>query len=722
MQRGTCFINYEDFRECFDCYKKETRSSYSIHSCVSVQRHNSRHGTNIRDDVIYTQVKFCCSKLQGHNGKRKSLEVICPAYFFLQYDATLDRLVVKEECPTHVHTKQTSLQVSPPTFPLELVHSECRELDSQSKKICGETISLPVAQEYNDENLHLHVPSEYEESLPLDGNDSEVDFPDATLDCVQEVLSIDAISRLGELMKNFQTKDLGSKALLSVGSEQQLEQISFQTSKMCGFFLKFPESLLIHKVVIKRGYTVYAFLVENKERTGKVINFSFVREDNAKEISKMMETFKNFNPEWKKVKIIYTDIGFGHRDTLRESFPSARTLLSVFHTVHFIEREIKGSTCFKEWLRKWIDDAIHHTTPEKLNTLAEQIQYKLDKELYEDLYTNWFSCELLWYLHMKKGLHFSNMYMDSLGLVTDTISSLLSKDVPTEEKIQQFVESADCFNSKGLENKRDGCLDFSKNIARSPKKKKVKVKSIIKSRRSAQPSMKKSSGLPKVIDASENKPKPLPSRLQKVSDKMLLSLKNNCNDLGFRLCFKEWEAVQKSSQLISVQTDCILVRFLEESHQVSQGGLSCTCYFSTLYKLPCRHILAMLLANKKLVDRDMVNVRWHKRSIKPVSHSKIWDTVLCNANSADEANRRVDMINSLVMEFENLLLQVDEAEKRVRSSTLQIIVDMWQKESNAKKDHLAQNKTDALPLRWVKKESVEGEADSDCCELYRLDT
>lgn len=639
----------------------------------------------------------------------------------MQYDATLDRLVLKEECSTHVHTKQTGLQVSPPTPPMKMVHSECRELDSPSKKICDETISLPLDQEYNDGNLHLHMPSEYEEILPLDGNDSsEADSPDAT--CVQEVLSLDAISRLGESMKNFQSKDFGSKALLSIGSEQQLEQISFQTSKMGGLFVRFPESILIHKVVNKCGYTVCAFLVESKERTAKIINFSFVREDNAREISKMLETFKNFNPEWKKVKIIYTDLCFGHRNALREAFPSARTLLSVFHTVHFIEREIKGSTCFKEWLRKWIDDAIHHTTPGKLNFLAEQIQFKLDKELYENLYTNWFSCELLWYLHMKKGLHFSNMYMDSLGLVTDTISSLLSKDVSTEEKIQQFVESADYFNSKGLENKRDGCLDFPKNIAKVRKKRRAKDKSIVTSQQSAQPAVKKSVGLPKVIDTPENRPKPLPSKLQKVSDKMSLSLKNNCNDLAFKLCCKEWEAVQKSSQLISVQTSCIFVRFLEESHQVSQDGCSCTCYFSTLYKLPCRHILAMLLTNKKLVDRDMVDVRWHKRSVKPMSHSKIWDTVLCNAKSADETSKRVDMMSSLVMELANLLLQSDEAELQVRSSTLNIIMDLWQKESNTEKDHVAQSKSDPLPFRWVKKEPGEGEATSDCCELYRLDT
>ncbi|KAM5135893.1 zinc finger SWIM domain-containing protein 3 [Mantella aurantiaca] len=716
MQRGTCFINYEDFRECYDSYKKESRSSYAIHSCVSVRHHNATHGTDIRDDVIYTKVKFCCTNLQGHNGKRKSQEAACPAYFFLQYDAALDRLVVKEECSTHLHGK-----ASPPTHPPKIVHSERGERDSPSKKIRGERISLRLDEECDEENLHLHVPDEDEESSPSHGNDSGgVGSPDAD-GGAQEALSIDAISRLGELMKTFQAKDAGSKALLSIGSGQQLEQISFQTSKMCGLFVKFPESLLIHKVADKRGYTVYAFLVENKERRGKVINFSFVREDNAKEISKMLETFKNFNPEWRKAKIIYTDIYFGQREILREAFPSAKALLSVFHTVRFIEREIKGSSCFKEWLRKWIDDAIHHTAPEKLKFLAEQIQFKLDRALYENLYTNWFSCELLWYMHMKKGLHSCNMYMDSLSLVIDTISCLLEKGVSTEEKIQQFVEAADDFNSKGLENKRDGCLDFSKNIAKVPKKRKTRAKSAaVAPPQKAQPALKRSCSLPKVTDGSENKSKPLPPRQQKVSDKMLLSLKRNCSELGFQLCHKEWDVVQKSSQLISVQTSSILVRFLEASHRVTRDGLSCTCYFNALYKLPCRHVLAMLLATGKPVGRDMVSARWQKRSLTPAaSHAKVSDTVPGDAESAGDADQRVGMINSLVMEFSNLLLQSDEAETSVRSTTLQTIVDMWRKESDAKREHVTESKVRNAPYRWVKKEAAEGEAD---CELYRLDT
>ncbi|XP_068119344.1 zinc finger SWIM domain-containing protein 3 [Hyperolius riggenbachi] len=749
MQRGTCFINYEDFKECFTTYKKETKSTYGIETCVLVQNYNSKHGTNLRDDIIFTQVKFCCSKLQGHNVKRKPDEITCPSYFVLQYDFELDRLVIKDECTTHMHSKNEFPLATAASLPL--AKNTLKAIDSEVpfKKICSETVSV----EKNGENLQLAPSYELDRNSPFNVEDAEtseeadIEVPNVNSDHAQVGLAVEAISRLGDLMRDFQTKDVGAKALLSIGG-QQLQQIGFQTSKMCGFFVKFPESLLIHKAVMDHGYTVFAFLVENKERMGKVINFTFVREDSSNEILRMLETFKYFNPEWQKVKIIYTDVYFGHKEVLKEAFPSAKILLSMFHTVRLIERKIKGSANFKDWVRKWIEDAIYRTTPEKLSFLAEKIQYRLDKELFAELSTNWFSCEMLWYMHMKKGLLSCNTYMDSLSLVIDTISSLLLKPMSTEEKIQHFVESADCFNTKGLQNKRDDSLDVTlKSIAKPiGKERRIRPKPAPPPQHSGQSPWKMGTCSSKATipleqfqlqgniintnnlellpqkdkssDGLTSKPKINFSR-SKVADKMSLSLREHCNDLGFKLCSKEWEAVQKSSQLISVQTNCVFVRFLEESHEVSRDGLSCTCHFNNLYKLPCRHILGMLLANKSVVDSDMVCARWHKDYTKPMSQEKTWDTVLSHSKSKAEAKKRLNMITNLSMELSNLLLQGDRSEMRLRASTLKMIVEMWQKES--KTDTEAQCTAEDPPYKWVKKEPVEGEETSGCYELCRLD-
>ncbi|XP_075033791.1 zinc finger SWIM domain-containing protein 3 [Mixophyes fleayi] len=751
MQRGTCFINYEDFKECFKTYKEDTKATYSIQSSVSVRHHNSKCGTDIRQDIIFTQVKFCCSKLQGHNGKRDTQENICPAYFFLQYDMQLDRLVVKEECSTHIHSAATksllSSQVLPHVKPIS------NNSDVPSKKICGERLSPSPDKKDDQGNFKPDSPSMSQTDLPLivqdkaEGHSS--DMPSATIDTVLEGISGDAVSRLANLIKDFQTRDAGSKSLLSINCQQQLEQVCFQTSKMSSLFVRFPESLLLHKIASKHGYILYAFLVESKERVGKVVNFCFVREDDAKNISKMLVMFKDFNPEWPKVKVIYIDISFAHTDILKEAFPSAKALLSVYHTVRLIERKIRGSSDIKDWLHKWIDDAIYQTSPEKLSFLAEKLQHKLDKELYAKLCTNWFSCELLWYMHVKKGLHACSIYMDSLGLVIDTISSLLARQSSMEITIKQFVESADCFNSKGLANKRDGSVGFSRHIPKvSRKPNRSKPRPILPLQSSTSLVAQtgpfrtvKTKGVKvppldgsmnnQILETSDNRsPSGNDSALnpnisgkpQKIVDTLLHSLREHCSDLAFQLCSKEWEVVQKSTYLINVQTNSIAVQILEESHEVSLAGQYCTCYFNKLYKLPCRHILSMLCAHRKPVEEHMVCLSWQKKYIKPISDTKVCDTVLYYSKSEDEAMARVSMIKSLTKELCNLLMQCEgDSEMQVRFSTLQMIMDMWRKESSSDKDCLAQKQTNELPYQWVKKEPLEGEENSGCYELHRLD-
>lgn len=51
MQVGSCFKNYEDFKECFRIYKKENRLQYGLKNCVSVRFYNRKHGADIREDV-----------------------------------------------------------------------------------------------------------------------------------------------------------------------------------------------------------------------------------------------------------------------------------------------------------------------------------------------------------------------------------------------------------------------------------------------------------------------------------------------------------------------------------------------------------------------------------------------------------------------------------------------------------------------------------------------
>ncbi|XP_073415437.1 zinc finger SWIM domain-containing protein 3 [Dendrobates tinctorius] len=735
IQPGTCFTNYADFQGFFAAFQKENDCSYSIQSSVSVHHHNSKFSIRIRPDVIYTEVTFCCSKLQGHNGKRKTHDIVCPAFFVLHYDIDLDRLVVKEECSTHNHSKNTSPQASPDHPPKTGELSP--NLEVPFKKICNESLCLSPKKENNqkevlqDSQSSCKPKSNFPSEIKVIDDEFNSKLTSATISDSPEALSIDALSRVDGFIKDFQNMDAGSKSLLMVGVQKQVEQLCFQTSTMSNWFIKFPESILLHKVSSKIGYILYAFLVETKERMAKIVYFSFVKEEDSKNISKVLETFKLFNSEWSKVKVIHTDIAFKQVDVLKEAFPSGQVLLSVYHTACLIEKKTKGSSQFRFCVRKLIEEAIYQTTPRKLSFLAEKLEHKLNKDLYAKLCKEWFSNELLWYMHVKKGILSCRTYMDSVGIIDATISSCLTNQSSIENAIQEFLKSADCFNQKG---NRDFSPGLSKKLFESqPKITKKKVHPILPAQTSL-PSVSKASsksmqkkatwqvntftilnnGL--IVNPNLGAWRPI-----WVSNSMLLSLKELCNDVAFQLCSKEWEVAKRSTHLITKQTRFTTVQILEDTHSVSLSDHSCTCYFNKGYKLPCRHILSMLYLYQKPMEENMVSLRWRKNYLQPISDSSVYEKVLPYTKTEAKTMARISIIKSLTKELYNLLMQCDVGEMQDRISTLQMMSDMWHNDSSNMSPFPKQEKVPELPYHWVKTEPVEENTVTVLAELCRLD-
>eukprot|EP00079_Xenopus_tropicalis_P019064 XP_012808334.1 PREDICTED: zinc finger SWIM domain-containing protein 3 [Xenopus tropicalis] len=696
----------------------------------------------------FAHLKFCCSRRQ---------ENPCPAYFVLQYDEKLDCLVIKDEDSDHVHTEELSNETE----------SLSEKSEPLPKKLCSEKLFSACT----DENT-VQVCVNMEDLSDLDdchgGSVNETDS-------LENAVLGDAVTNLTQLMNTFLSEDTGAKATMTIGSRQELEHLGFQTSKMGGLFEKYPESLVLHRVTIKSGYILYAFLVETKERGTKVVHFAFIRRENTNTLHKMLTVFQDFNAEWLKVKVIFTQIAFGHTALLKESFPFAQVLLSVYHMTRLIERKIRGPATTKEWLQKYLDDAIYNTSPEKLSLLAEKLQGRVAKELYDFLGTHWFSCEMLWYMHVKKGLHSCSTYMDSLDVVTKKIGCLLDKQSSIESGIQKFVENADCFNSKVLGNHRDGSLGF---VRQSPRKSN-KNKKVIQNKKTLPSPPKVSSPKPlgiidtalnvkKEEDASPNdcpveqydrKSPPCSSSIlsrwlvqQEISkqgdketakkfmahkiapaqkgqarplnapDTMASALWEHCNRLGFQLCMKEWELVKGATHLISAKSNYIAVQILEQPQQISIGCRSCTCYFSGRYQLPCRHILSMLYGSKKPVELAMVSGSLQKKYIQPLCGLKVWNRLLHYANNEEEVKERHCKIRTLTKELSNLLLQCGTPELKARCCTLKNMIYRWstQSKTDVSQDHVEIN-TVRPPYQWVKKEPSEGEEDYGCRELCRLD-
>ncbi|XP_058535780.1 zinc finger SWIM domain-containing protein 3 [Ochotona princeps] len=639
MELGSCFKTYEDFKECFNAYKKENRCSFILKDCVSVRFHNLNHGTSIREDVLYMQVKFVCIWTQS-NRKRLRQEDMCPAYLLLRYDESLDRLCIRELNTQHVHVDSSRAAGPKEDAVGKPQKTRCvQTLQPDPKQV----EKLPAEPFFCLENVQVPSKPELEGVTPSD------------------------LAKIAKVMKNFLQVDEGSMASFNVGNNQALDRLSFQSSKMSELFVRFPESILLHRVENARGHVLYAFLVENKERESRVVHFAMLKEETATSVAKMLSIFTEFNSDWPKIKVVFVEPSFPYRAILQENFPSARILLSIYHTTRLLEKKLHRSSTdpsFKRLMKEALREAVFVTSNASLKNLCDMSQALLDEDLFSFLQAHWFSCELLWYLHVRKGLHACNTYMDSLDIVTSKVSSLFR-----EQQSLFPGDYVDLFNTKGL-----------KNLPSAPPKLK-RSQSASLATKAKKPFQVCGASLPRPpVQETKADPQqvPLQPQAQPSQAGMLDTLHQSGSELAYKLCHHEWEVVQNSTHLVDLAGSFVDVQLIENSHQVSKDCCSCSCSFQQWYHLPCRHILALLHTSQQPVGEAMVCRRWQKKYQHLLGpNGELQDRGELPNPGQPERQGRDHIIQDLSRELANLLMQTEGPELEERYSTLRKIVDIW---------------------------------------------
>ncbi|XP_004618829.2 zinc finger SWIM domain-containing protein 3 [Sorex araneus] len=654
MELGSCFKTYEDFKECFSAYKKETRCSFILRDCVSVRFHNLNHGTRIREDILYVQVKFVCIRSQS-NRKRQSEADKCPAYLLLRYNEMLDRLFITELNTQHVHSGSKAPWPrgdDPSKSPTTVCLQKAQPAQPPAEK------DLELVEKPPDDAAPLGLEEARSPSRPEQ----------------ESVIPAD-LAKIAKVMKNFLKGDEGSRASLSIGNSQDLDRLSFQSSKMGDLFSRFPENLLLHRVENTPGHVLYAFLVENRERESRVVHFAVLQAETAASAAKMLSIFTEFNSDWPKVKVVFVDPSFPHRAALKEVFPAARILLSIYHTTRLLEKKLHRSPVdlhFKRLMKEALREAVFATSDITLQNLRQMSKAVLDEELFGFLQTHWFSCELLWYMHVRKGLHACNTYMDSLDVVTSKVSSLFREQQSLMDCILRFVDYIDFFNTKGVKHLPTGPPKSKRPRPAAGPPKSKKALGTCEDRLTRDP----------VGETQPEPPGPPPepqTPRQPFQGGMLDTLHESGSELAYKLCHNEWEVVQNSTHLVDLAGPAVAVQLLEDSQQVGRDGRSCSCSFQRGYHLPCRHVLALLHTSQQPVGEAMVCRRWQKRYQHLLGpHGELRAPVVSpNLGRPEKREGCGDVILDLSRELANLLMQSEGRELEERCSTLRKILDLW---------------------------------------------
>ncbi|XP_067410021.1 zinc finger SWIM domain-containing protein 1 [Emydura macquarii macquarii] len=166
---------------------------------------------------------------------------------------------------------------------------------------------------------------------------------------------------------------------------------------------------------------------------------------------------------------------------------------------------------------------------------------------------------------------------------------------------------------------------------------------------------------------------------QETEDCIRRSLRDICTEPAARLCLNEFAVAQKSVQLIGTNEDTVNIQILEDTHEVNQRGLkSCTCHFSQAFQLPCRHILAVLNSDKKILQPEMLSEQWQKEpSISQAGQNGTDGLLEVLKSSWNESLDKSLAVSFLTAEISRLLTQCSSEEFDRRYNTLRELADSW---------------------------------------------
>ena len=118
--------------------------------------------------------------------------------------------------------------------------------------------------------------------------------------------------------------------------------LMFQDSLMKSVFSSYPELLLVdatYKLTDLR-MPVYLMMCIDGNGQGEIVLVFLTAIETEESITKMVQAFKNVNPQWTETKVVMSDKDFNERAVFRRQFPTAALHICLFHTLRSFRREV----------------------------------------------------------------------------------------------------------------------------------------------------------------------------------------------------------------------------------------------------------------------------------------------------------------------------------------------------------------------------------------------
>lgn len=182
----------------------------------------------------------------------------------------------------------------------------------------------------------------------------------------------------------------------------------FQDQEMKEAFKAYPELICFDATykLLELGFPVYLMLCEDSNGQSEIVSVCLLVTEDASSMAWMIDTFKQHNVDWEKIRILMADKDIGEHNVLKLCLRNASVLICLFHTLRSFKREITcenmGITTGERTLcLELVQKMAYALSNDVYNSLYEQFQRDVPKEVVKYFNENWHPIRNEWVMGLK---------------------------------------------------------------------------------------------------------------------------------------------------------------------------------------------------------------------------------------------------------------------------------------------------------------------------------
>ena len=231
-----------------------------------------------------------------------------------------------------------------------------------------------------------------------------------------------------------------------MNEEEVFYGLLFQDIQMKQIFSAYPELFCIDATykLLELRFPLYIILVEDGNGCSEVAAAFLLIEETEASLQKVMDLFKERNPNWSSVRVIMTDKDLNEREVLARNFPDSDLQICLFHTFRTFRREISmdkfGISAGQRNLSlELLQQMAYSTSEEKYMDTYSRFKDGAPAEVVKYFADNWHPIRKQWALGMKYSSgNFLNGTNNRLESLNAKIKSVVSQYSSLEEFIEKF--------------------------------------------------------------------------------------------------------------------------------------------------------------------------------------------------------------------------------------------------------------------------------------------